>query len=737
MKILMVTMSLDIGGAETHIAELSKELKKRGFDIVIVSNGGVYVDEIEKHGIRHVQAPLHSRSTACMYKSYRILKKLVKREDFDVVHAHARIPAFIMGLVRKSVPFNFVTTAHGVYDTSGVLKYLTNWGDKTIAVSQDIVSYLTDSYGVPRQDISITINGIDTERFSPQISAENIINEFSLDNAEPVICHVSRLDEDSSTAAEQLIEAMPLVAEKVDGAQLLIAGSGTEFARFSARAEEINKKIGRKAVIMAGPRVDINEIVAACDVFVGVSRTALEAMAAEKPVILAGNAGYMGLFAEEKLKEARDTNFCCRGSMASRVEMLADDIADCIARIGSEELAEICRFGRRVVIDEYSVERMADDCVKVYNIVIKKKYRILMSGYYGFSNAGDEAILNSIYNNLVALDENIDISVLVAYPERSVDIYDFRMVDRFNFWKVFKSVRRCDLLISGGGSLLQDRTSTKSIVYYLTIINLAKFLGKKVMMYANGIGPVLKPINRKRVRRAVNRIDLVTLRDENSVNELRSMGVNRDDLNVTADPVFTFDCIDKKEAERLAADAGIPADRPFVGVSIRDWYNVPDFRKTMAEICDDIYDKYNLNIVFIVMQTPNDIEISRDVQKRMKNPSYILSGKYKTAELMGIVGCAHFIMCMRLHTLIFAAHMDVPTLGIVYDPKVRDYLKMLDMPSMGDVDALDRGFALKQAEHLIQNRDDYVTALQKKTINLKARARKNEELLLRFMKENL
>ena len=78
------------------------------------------------------------------------------------------------------------------------------------------------------------------------------------------------------------------------------------------RASSINDSMGRRAVIMTGPRTDINEIVASCDLFVGVSRTALEAMSCEKPVILAGNAGYMGLFCHEKLEEAKSDNFCCR-----------------------------------------------------------------------------------------------------------------------------------------------------------------------------------------------------------------------------------------------------------------------------------------------------------------------------------------------------------------------------------------------------------------------------------------
>ena len=81
MKILMATMGLDIGGAETHIVELAKELKGRGHDVAIVSNGGVYVPEITAAGIRHYLAPLHQRSLSSMVRAARILRQVIRRRS--------------------------------------------------------------------------------------------------------------------------------------------------------------------------------------------------------------------------------------------------------------------------------------------------------------------------------------------------------------------------------------------------------------------------------------------------------------------------------------------------------------------------------------------------------------------------------------------------------------------------------------------------------------------------------
>jgi glycosyltransferase involved in cell wall biosynthesis len=167
MKILMVLMGLNIGGAETHVVELSKELARRKNDITVASSGGVYVKELEKAGIRHVQLPLGSRHIYKMLKSLIGLYRLIKTGNFDVVHAHARIPAFLCGLIKKHVSFNFITTAHWVFKTGPLLNILTNWGERTIAVSEDIKTYLMDNYSVPNNHITVTINGIDTDKFSP------------------------------------------------------------------------------------------------------------------------------------------------------------------------------------------------------------------------------------------------------------------------------------------------------------------------------------------------------------------------------------------------------------------------------------------------------------------------------------------------------------------------------------------------------------------------------------------
>ena len=733
-KILMVTMGLDIGGAETHIVELSKQLKSMGHDVIVMSNGGVYVPEIVAAGIRHYEAPLHRRSIGCMRRSLGILRRVIREEKPDLVHAHARIPGFLCGILRHSMKFPFVTTAHWVFQTSGGLRYLTDWGQRTIAVSDDIKAYLIREYGIPAEHISVTINGIDTDKFSPEVSGAKVLREFGLDENRPVVSYVSRMDEDRALVARQLIEIAPSLEQRIPGVQLLIAGGGNVFDELNAKAQAVNEQLGHKVIAMTGPRTDINEIVAAGDLFVGVSRAALEAMAGAKPVIVAGNEGYQGLFGPDKLEEARLGNFCCRGLELSNPERLLQDVAQ-VLEASDERRKELGAYGRQVIFDYYSVRRMAQDCLDMYDKACRPAYNILMSGYYGFSNAGDDAILQSIHDNLMAANEEIKVTVLSNDPAQTKERYGLNAVPRFNLLQVWRAVSKCDLLLSGGGSLLQDRTSTRSLLYYLFVMHLARCKRKKVMLYANGIGPVQRPANRRRVKRAVERADLITLRDHSSARELQEMGVTRTDLHVTADPVFTMvrggqECVDS-----ILQEVGLGKEQPFVVVSVRDWPGTEPFPEELAAVCDHLQEKHGLVSLFVLMQPGHDREISRRVLEKMKSPGLLLDRQLEPAELMGVIAEGKLCLAMRLHTIIFAARAAVPVVGLVYDPKVSSYLQELNMPAAGEVERFDRVRAIRCVDELMADYEQRQVALNERSRQLIAAAGENERLLLDLLKQ--
>lgn len=735
MKIFMATMGLDIGGAETHIVELAKELQGQGHEVLIASNGGVYVSEIEAAGIRHFSVPMHRRNLKEMRHSRKLLKEIISREKPDIVHAHARIPAFLCGTLQKKLKFPFVTTAHWVFETKGMLRYLTNWGQRTIAVSEDIKAYLMREYQVPEEHITITVNGIDTNKFSPDISGERLAQELGLDLEKPVVSYVSRMDEDRALVARQLIQIAKELDEAQPGIQLVIAGGGNVFQELKEMTEQVNGDLGRTCIYMLGARTDINEIVAAGDIFVGVSRSALEAMSACKPVIVAGNEGYQGLFGPKQLEEAQAGNFCCRGLPMSTPEKLKEDVLFALS-LSQEEKQALGAYGRQVIFEFYSVRRMAEDCLKVYRQVKKRKYTVVMSGYYGFSNAGDDAILQSIHEGILAASDEISVKVLSNNPTLTQELCGLEAVNRFQFWKVLSTLKHCDALLSGGGSLLQDRTSTRSLLYYLGIIRMAEFFHKPVMMYANGIGPVRKTANRMRVRRAVERAALVTLRDSSSANELRDMGVIRQDLYVTADPVFNLPPASQERGVELLQTAHLPTGAKFAAISVRDWMDTDGFPEKLATVCDHMKKQHGLEILFILMQPKHDQHTTAQVRQLMKEPSYLLDVPCTPRELMAVLGQAKLCVAMRLHTLIFAARMAVPCVGLVYDPKVESYLKELDMPSAGHVEQFEAQTAQDCIDNLMEHYDSFREKLEEKSNLLAQAAQKNEELLLDLLSKS-
>ena len=733
MKILMATMGMDIGGAETHIVELSKELTHQGHQVVIVSNGGVYVPEVEAAGIRHYEAPLNRRSFSSMHQAQAVLRRVIQAEKPDVVHAHARIPAFLCGRLQKSLGFAFVTSCHGVYQVSGVLRLLSNWGERTLAVSDDIRDYLVEQYHIPPEHITLTINGIDTEKFSPGISGRPIRRELALGDG-PVIAHVSRLDRETVTAARQLVDIAPALAQEYPGLSILIVGGGTAFDELKAQAETANQAIGRTCLVLTGPRTDVNELVAAGDLFVGVSRAALEAMAAGKPVILSGAQGHTGLFTPDLLDKAVDTNFCCRTDPVATQEQLRNDVRTALA-LSPGKKEELGEYGRSVVQKLYSVHRMAADCLSVYDQVRRRRFRVVMSGYYGFSNAGDDAILQSIHGGILAASDDIQVTVLSHDPEQTRRQYGLDAVYRFDLVQVGRALRRCDALLSGGGSLLQDRTSTRSLLYYLMVIRWAKKLGKPVMLYANGIGPVTKPENRKKVKQTVELANVVTLRDRASAQELRDMGVKHPELHITADPVFNLVPAGADRGRELLAKAGLQAGRKFAAVSVRDWPAARQFPQQAARLCDHLHRTYGLETVFLLMQPAADRETTEQVRRAMESPSYLLDVPATPSELMAVLGQAELCVAMRLHTLIFAARMAVPTVGLVYDPKVDSYLKELDLPSAGEVERFDVDRACQVCDELMADYDRILARLKERSAALSAAARENEALLLELLRK--
>lgn len=738
MKILMALAGLDIGGAETHVVELSKEIKRRGYDVVMVSGGGVYQKEVEEAGIRHYTVPIKRRSISDMRKARGQLVKILKKEKPDLVHAHARIPAFLLHTIHRlhRHDFVFVTTAHWTFDTSPALKALTRWGDKTLAVSDDLKRYLLDNYHVKEKNIYISINGIDGNKFSKTIDGSAFAKEFSLTPGAKRISYVSRLNPAVCAPAYALIQELPAIDQAVPGVELIIVGDGAQYTDMKQKAEEMNKKMGRTAVYVTGPRTDINQIHACADVCVGVSRAILEPMSMEKRCVVAGQEGYIGILDEHNLDTAIACNLTCRGCEPLDAARLRDDVIKLFLMDDAQAKA-VTDFGKSVVENHYSVKTMADDNLAMYaDAMHDHGETIALLGYYGFGNSGDDALLRAILDDLQQTAPMAGPVVLSFRPKKTRADYGVQSINRFNFFAISRLFSRCKLFLSGGGSLIQDVTSTKSLLYYLWMIKLAKKKGLPVMLYANGIGPIVREANRKRVTPVLNSVDGITLRDEVSLQTLRDLGVTQPDISLSADPALGLRDFDTDSAKQLLEKSGLVDGEAFFCLSVRRWRNAPDnLDAHFASLADYIAETYNLTPVFVPMQYEKDIALCRAVKGNLKHRSVLLDANLSTDTILGVLSLSQAAVAVRLHLLIFGTRLGLPVMGIDYDPKVRGFQTYIGQPYCLTPEQIATGNWHAAVDDFFQNRAEIAKKIQALLPDLQQKARHSAVLAAKLIEQ--
>lgn len=720
VKILHTTMSLDIGGAETHIVELTKYLNNDDYEILVASNGGVYVELLEEAGIKHFKVPLYTKNPFKVLASYFGLKRIIRQENIDIVHAHARIPAFISGIICRRQGKVIVTTTHGRFKVNWLLRKISNWGNKSIAVSEDLKDYLLKEYNYSEEDVYLSVNGIDTEVFKPDSNQVDIVGSAAKRN----IVHVSRLDSETSRVCEYLIELAPDLHKMDSGIRIIVAGGGTELKRLRDAATEVNARLGFTMIDMIGPVSDIPKLLDKADMFVGISRAFLEAMNYQIPMILAGNPGMMGLLSQDMLAACEHHNFTCRDE-----EPLDRDKLLKALQAGLDSSSADNSWMRTYIEMNYSVAKMAEPYDRLYKDFMNQPRRYVIAGYYGYSNSGDDALLDSTCRDIHNYNNDNDITILTnAAIDRDAH-YMARSIYRFNFLKVLSAIRNADILIMGGGTLLQDTTSSRSIWYYLAIIWMANCFKKKTYLYANGIGPIYRPYNRWLTRLIANNIDIITLRENQSGEELKRLGIERPYIQVTADPVFSLPFDEPRDISGYLQRSGIDISKPYCTAIFRSWKDDSQFIDKLALVCDYVKQTYDLQILFIPMKYPSDKKIAGNVMEHMTEESCLLEDKCDVQTLVEIIGSGTLSLSMRLHGILYSALKHVPVVGFSYDVKINYYTSVLDMPLIEDVMNINTDEALEAVDHIMSNYEETKTILEKKLIIQKQESHNNAILL--------
>lgn len=314
------------------------------------------------------------------------------------------------------------------------------------------------------------------------------------------------------------------------------------------------------------------------------------------------------------------------------------------------------------------------------------KKRIVLSGYYGFKNFGDEAILSVLIKKLQQ-DKNI-ITVISSDPEYTRSLHsNIRSIKTFDFRKIIGSIYKSDILISGGGSLLQDVTSIKSIIYYLLIIFIGLILRKKVIIFAQGIGPINSTIGQFLTKLLLRNCSYVSVRDSKSQELMNKWGIKSD---LVCDPIFSVEVPQNKKTKTLAIQL-----RNCKGLNM-------DFLDRLAdEVCRNFND-YKIEIYSF--QDSIDLEICQTFEQKLK----ILAPEINTTLYSGLtntqiienISLAQYLISMRFHAIIIGLLAKTKTLAINYDIKVEKLAKEFGLPTVDLKKEFNNQFELLKNQNL-------------------------------------
>ncbi len=315
----------------------------------------------------------------------------------------------------------------------------------------------------------------------------------------------------------------------------------------------------------------------------------------------------------------------------------------------------------------------------------KNRRGVLISGAYGLGNPGDEAILEAILARIKEADSSIPVTVLSRDPANTAERFRTRALKSFDIIRIIRTLKSCSLLISGGGSLLQNSTSTRSLLYYLFVMKLARAMGCKVLMYGCGIGPIKGNLCKKLAAKIIDSCaDCITLRDNGALESLKELGIQERSggeagarsVLVTADPVFSLQASEKKDADRAMEAFGISEDDPFIAIAVKD---CPDFagkEDVIVSAAAKCYSGHGLKSVFIA-SSEEDKALAERICGSLETPYRIISGSFGAGPVIALLQKARALVSVRLHYLIFAAIAGTPSAALSYDPKVSGFMKEL------------------------------------------------------------
>ena len=682
MKVIHLISGGDSGGAKTHVHSLLSGLSKEIDVTMVCFMDGPFTEEARALGISVTVMPGNN-----IFRTFRQLKKFVLDGNYDLIHCHGARGNLMGAMLKNAVKLPVITTVHSDYRLDYLGRPLSRltYGtintvclrkmDYRIGVSDAMVDLLIDRGFAPGRMFSI-YNGLDFSPRPVKVPKEQYLQEagLSVEEDSVVVGIAARLDPVKDVGT--LVRGFAKAHEACPNLRLLIAGDGQQ----RQELEVLSRELGIENVCrFLGWISDVDSFYNAIDV------NSLTSLSESFPYSLTEGAR-AGL--PTVSSKVGGVPYLIESGVTGLLFPAgdADALSEQLIKLARQpELRE--RLGRaiyRKAAVDYSLDRTISTQLEIYRSVLRRSHRpagrdgVLVCGAYGRGNAGDDAILEAILTEIRSIDPDMPVWVLSRNPKNTMHAYRTDAIYTFAVPKFLRRMSKTKLYINGGGSLMQDATSHRSLWFYLFTLSAAKRLGNKVMMYGCGIGPIHDAQNRKRAAKVLQkRVDAITLRDTNSADELKDLGVDRPLIRMAADPTVILPADNQETIDAVMETRGLDPKGHYIGFGLRPWPGYEQHVAALARAADYAYETYGLTPVFLPIEPKHDVAAARKVAELTTAPCKVLDDLGSSGHTIGLFARMEIVVSMRLHALVFSAGQGVPLVGVVYDPKVSSFLQYI------------------------------------------------------------
>jgi len=339
--------------------------------------------------------------------------------------------------------------------------------------------------------------------------------------------------------------------------------------------------------------------------------------------------------------------------------------------------------------------------------------KALIIGYYGSDNIGDEVLLSQTIRIMREIRPDMEIRSLSYCALKTQETHGIGTVGRNKYSSIVKAVLDSDIVVGGGGSIIQNVTSNRSLVYYLALIRISTLLKKKVVLLGNGFGPVKGGLYRHMTRKVLSGIDAFVARDGETLENLKSLGVGAK-VELASDlSYYGYESSGGGRSRRVA-------------INVRPWKNDSRIIGEMSKFTKRLVEN-GYQVEFLSMQKGKDEKLKEKIEECSGIEIPLIPNTVEgflggSADYCAMVG-------MRLHALIWAGLKDIPFVGIEYDPKIESYVNSANQLGVGGVEAIDSERLWEAFSELMDNYGEMKATLVENNLKMKEKADVNHALL--------